>query len=473
MEAINFKSSTSVSGPSFTKAEQVAKTAMEKIYQIKEAAGLAGVSKDETFSVVLCAIVQNFDVLTNTENSTSDPSVPPDKLLEASIVLSTMQHAADGIVTLTLDDIMNALNALKYSRLATSEMAQQVNGYRICASLSTNGIERYNSHPTTKQPVELSIEKKLFADDLFNFISDLTKPSPSSNNEVDRFKQLPNDMHGSIYSYLPLGDCNRLSRTSRDNYLTYSREVVLNSLMNDDGRKAYYATHNERFAKELFRDHVEFRLPLYKFSGDNGPEELRKLGFNFGPKTLQRIRNREVTVEEAQEEQQTDYQDLENQLMALQLDSGWIKYVVDGSCQKEDFNELHGWFDHPNSSFAIETKAVNALSDKKVQKYIDNGKLTIQQLFKLIRAEWLCYDTTRSDKSLFNRRLANSKRFVDALKWFEDPLDSGEVKMEDLLMLASDFLRLSGFIEIAARTVVQSQHTRKLAHRYCAWKYSE
>lgn len=169
--------------------------------------------------------------------------------------------------------------------------------------------------------------------------------------------------------------------------------------------------------------------------------------------------------------QQIASQELENELSRLeyrlkQFSSGLLKYLADGTLTVEQVDELDATFFEFNLRFHAFYLGA-AMCQEKVQKYLDNGRLTIEQLVRVTLAE-------RDDSYLFASRRA---RFVDVIAWFEDSLDAGEVKMEDLIILFVDFLdpvNLQNTIKLYGRIAAegQSQYFTNLGGKFADWTYS-
>jgi len=386
------------------------RTAVEQnvIGQIVEKAQ-ASAAKEENSAAVLAAIVTHVETLIDSGNVRS-PHMPV--LLQEALVVFIRCNKEAGDFSILRDDILFALDAL-IAQLP-EEHANALKRYKDAdlRALLAIGIQLYNKHqPGLAQPVTLDLKENVL-------------------------QFVPPEIQFYHYTFLSLRDQLNLSLTCKQ------QNAINNQYWTDrltEEGKALITT--ECPAKKLFLDNPKYRLPPYLLYDQLGIDYLQKdLGVDCGPLTIQKIKNGELTIEQAKQETTDaekratilgDLIEVRNEYLRNNPDeytnvewSTWgldpfVKYMVDGTLTKEDFNRFLDWENLTHILFF--------LNDKAIQKYLDNQILDVDELYNLAAQNH--YDVLDRALPAFNnstvqKYLDNGKLTLQRPSW-----DDGDGKL--------------------------------------------
>ncbi|MCD6027262.1 MAG: hypothetical protein K0R08_1781 [Solimicrobium sp.] len=169
---------------------------------------------------------------------------------------------------------------------------------------------------------------------------------------------------------------------------------------------------DQRSAKDIFGTYPEYRSDRFLPIDQKGIDYLQqKLGLNCGPLTIQKIKDGKLTIPQAKKEMEIEsaafYKDaFESNLVSYEVEA-LKKYLIDGSLKGEQVP-------HHQQFFAC------YIADKTIQKYLDNGKLTM----KYCREHF--YDWQRTTRGLDLKQLLQYKEI-------QQYLDNGKLAIQQLI----------------------------------------
>jgi hypothetical protein len=358
-------------------------------------------------------------------------------------------------LTVSINDIITVLHALKDVHSASLELIEEITRYQEgdLTLLLSKGLEPYNQKQISLGKNRVVTCTTVFAD---NMRTSLIDPCLSFLNlkisSKNLFTLIPNELHTLIHSSLSWTSSISLSITCKKNYVIFERLVMPVFLTREGGN----SVTSRQSAKTLFRENRDYRLcDRHKIIGQDGIDYVQhKLGLNCGPNTIQKIKNGDLTITQARETLENDLKKLVSQYDAksgrkflFSKDTQLLfslKYIADGSLTEEVFYSeivipelgVQKYLDNGKLTMkqyiAIEyyerVTFASILANKAVQKYLDNGKLTMSQLCGLFEETFLVdeYFRTRRIFALTNT-LEN--------KVIQKYLDSNKIIINQIIQL--------------------------------------
>ncbi|MCD6025817.1 MAG: hypothetical protein K0R08_336 [Solimicrobium sp.] len=322
-------------------------------------------------------LITNFDTL------------HPDQFLEGFFVLLMSQKNRDDSSIYVRQDIQVGFTKLKNNAACTEKIAADITRLEKILNYSDveKAIERYNARHNASHK-NVAITKNV--------------------------QDLPEDLYPSITHSLPFADIVSLSLTCWNQQKLY----CMRKLTSEGKAKIT----EQLSANEIFFTCPEYRLERYLFIDQNGIDYLQqKLGVNCGPFTIQKIKNGELTIAQAKQEMQEKEIAFGKNVFELNLSESQFerlkKYLIDGSLQIEEYFEDVVFHHKTRDQIAFH------FANKYVQKDLDNGKLTVQELLRC------CYGISGCNDLL--------PVFFDK-KGIQQLLDSGKLSIKQLLDLIDD-----------------------------------
>ncbi|MCD6026718.1 MAG: hypothetical protein K0R08_1237, partial [Solimicrobium sp.] len=238
---------------------QSAANAAQVIDKLYEAAEAAGGNEELAFSLVSSSIICHSSVLIKSD----------DKLPEAIFLLLMCKKSAQDL-TVSINDIITVLHALKDVHSASLELIEEITRYQEgdLKLLLIKGLEHYNQKQISLEKNRVVTFKKVFSDDMRTLLIDSCLSFLNSKiSPKNLFTLIPNELHTLIHSSLSWTSSISLSITCKKNYVIFERLVMPVFLTREGGN----SVTSRQSAKTLFRENRDYRLcDRHKIIGQDG-----------------------------------------------------------------------------------------------------------------------------------------------------------------------------------------------------------
>lgn len=361
-------------------------------------------TKELIFEVIASAFFTNFDAFDSGQFE------------ELLVILMTSQKESGDSAICTDQDIQVTLDKLKNHVCCTPEMILAITDRQQNPDLFhlKEGLARYNQHPKASHKNVTVIPHILF--------------------------HLPVDLHPSITQPLSSKDVISLALTCKQQQDMFWM-VKLTS-------KGKAQITDKLSAKDVFLMYPEYRLEHHLLEDQKGIDYLQ-LELNCGPLTIQRIKNRESTIDQEKtemkkkadrfdkksfiEEMQNTNPDFSINLSDAEVEA-FKKYIIDGSLTPVQLTE-NLWGATANNDLR---EIAFYIGTKQIQTCLDNGKLATEQLINYCGQDQI-------------KKLAHFLKYEDV----RDEINSGKLAISQLVQ------KRDGAVDHALEFSLTNEHMKK------------